>query len=349
MTQQKSENAAERQHARDRVLVLCGTGKNGARVVERLRARGCPVRVGSRTGQPPFDWEDPGTWDAALAGVGAVFVVCQPDVGAPGVADAVRGFGARAAAAGVRRLVLLSARGEESALPTEQAVRDAGTEWTILRTSWFFQNFSEGVFLPSVLAGELPFPAGEVREPFIDADDIAEVAAAVLTEEGHHARVHELTGPRLLTFGDAVAEVTAAGGPAVRYVPVATTGVRRRADPAGAAAGAGGLPGRTVRTGAGRPERLRHGRRAGGAGPPGSGRPRRRPRGRAAGGVAELRAHPGALRVRAGQHRGEAAPARERCQAAARLGRRPADGSAAPASGPVASRAVRGTMDAWTM
>ncbi len=220
MTQRKSEHAAERQHAQDPVLVLCGTGRNGSRVVERLHARGHPVRVGSRTGEPAFDWEDPGTWDAALAGVGAVFVVCQPDVGAPGVAGAVRAFGARAAAAGVRRLVLLSARGEELARPTEQAVRDAGTEWTILRTSWFFQNFSEGVLLPSVLAGELPFPAGEVREPFIDADDIAEVAAAALTEEGHHARVHELTGPRLLTFGEAAAEVTAAGGPAVRYVPV---------------------------------------------------------------------------------------------------------------------------------
>ncbi|OEV23848.1 NmrA family transcriptional regulator, partial [Streptomyces nanshensis] len=90
MTQRKSEHAAERQHAQDPVLVLCGTGRNGSRVVERLHARGHPVRVGSRTGEPAFDWEDPGTWDAALAGVGAVFVVCQPDVGAPGVAAAVR-------------------------------------------------------------------------------------------------------------------------------------------------------------------------------------------------------------------------------------------------------------------
>ncbi|MGP3976928.1 NmrA family transcriptional regulator [Streptomyces sp. 8N114] len=213
-------NTAEQESAPAPVLVLCGTGKNGSRVVERLRERGHPVRVGSRSGQPPFDWESPATWDAALEGVGAVFIVCQPDVGAPGTADAVRAFGKRAARAGVRRLVLLSARGEDLALPTEQAVREAGTEWTILRTSWFFQNFSEGVFLPYVMAGELPFPAGDVREPFIDADDIAQVAVTALTEEGQHGRVHDLTGPRLLSFGEAVAELAAAGGPTVRYVPV---------------------------------------------------------------------------------------------------------------------------------
>jgi uncharacterized protein YbjT (DUF2867 family) len=175
--------------------------------------------VGTRTGRPAFDWESPGTWDAALRGVQAVFVVCQPDVGAPGTAKAVRAFSERAAEAEVRRLVLLSARGEDLALPTEQAVREADTEWTILRTSWFFQNFSEGVFLPQVMEGELPFPAGEVPEPFIDAEDIADVAVAALTEEGHHGRVYDLTGPRLLTFGEAVAQVAAASGRTVRYVP----------------------------------------------------------------------------------------------------------------------------------
>ncbi|NSC21620.1 NmrA family transcriptional regulator [Streptomyces albus subsp. chlorinus] len=202
------------------VLVLCGTGKNGRRVAARLREKGHPVRVGTRSGTPPFDWESPGTWDGALDGVGAVFVVCQPDVGAPGTAEAVRAFSRRAAEKGVRRLVLLSARGEDAAEATERAVREAGTEWTILRTSWFFQNFSEGVFLPQVLEGELPFPAGDVREPFIDAGDIAEVAAAALTEDGHHGRVHDLTGPRLLTFGEAVAEVAAASGRQVRYLPL---------------------------------------------------------------------------------------------------------------------------------
>ncbi|WP_243085855.1 NAD(P)H-binding protein [Streptomyces sp. 891-h] len=219
-TQHATVEAAEQQSATAPVLVLCGTGKNGSRVVDRLRERGHPVRVGSRSGRPPFDWESPDTWDPALEGVGAVFLVCQPDVGAPGTARMVRAFAERAVKAGVRRLVLLSARGEDLALETEEAVREAGTEWTILRAGWFFQNFTEGVFRPYVMAGELPFPAGDVREPFIDADDIAEVAVEALTGDGHHGRVHDLTGPRLLSFGEAVAELAAAGGPTVRYVPL---------------------------------------------------------------------------------------------------------------------------------
>ncbi|WP_369202410.1 NmrA family transcriptional regulator [Streptomyces sp. PU-14G] len=220
MSENTTQHANETDTADGTFLVLCGTGKNGRRVVERLRERGCPVRVGTRSGHPPFDWEDRSTWDAALHGVRAAFVVCQPDVGAPGVAEAAGAFAERAARAGVRRLVLLSARGEDLAEPTEQALRRTDVEWTILRTSWFFQNFSEGVFLPFVLGGELPFPADGVREPFIDADDIADVAVAALTGEGHHGRVHDLTGPRLLTFAEATREVAEASGRTVRYVPV---------------------------------------------------------------------------------------------------------------------------------
>ncbi|MEU5835820.1 hypothetical protein ABZ820_19400 [Streptomyces diacarni] len=145
----------------------------------------------------------------------AVFVICQPDVGAPGVAEASGAFAQRAAHAGVRRLVLLSARGEDLAAPTERALRRADVEWTVPRTSWFFRNSSEGVFLPFVLGGELPFPADGVREPFIDAedaDDAADAAVAALTGEGHHGRVHDLTGPRLLTFGETTRQVAEASG-----------------------------------------------------------------------------------------------------------------------------------------
>lgn len=201
-------------------LVLCGNGKNGRRVADRLSALGRPVRVGSRGGEPSFDWEAPNTWGPALHGVRAVFVVCQPDVGAPGTAESVREFAALAARSGVRRLVLLTARGEDLALPTERAVREAGTEWTLLRASWFAQNFSEGVFLPYVLGGELPFPAGDVPEPFVDADDLADVAVAALTGEGHHGQVYDLTGPRALTYAEACAEIAKASGRVVRFAPV---------------------------------------------------------------------------------------------------------------------------------
>ncbi|MGW8376264.1 NmrA family transcriptional regulator [Streptomyces sp. ODS28] len=205
------------------VLVVGGTGRTGRRVAARLAARGAAVRIGSRSARPRFDWADSGSWGPALHGAEAAYLVLQPDVGAPGVAETLREFAARAVESGVRRLVLLSARGEEAALPAERAVRESGAEWAVLRCSWFCQNFSEGALREYVDAGTLPFPAGQVREPFIDAEDIAEVAAAVLLSDasgGLLGRVHELTGPRALTWAEAVAEITRASGREVRYVAV---------------------------------------------------------------------------------------------------------------------------------
>lgn len=206
--------------SRKTVLVLGGTGTTGSRVARRLEERGRTARIGSRSGRPPFDWADSGSWAPVLRGVESAYLVHAPDVGAPGAAEAVRGFAAAALERGVRRLVLLSARGEDRALPTEQALRDSGADWTIVRASWFSQNFSEGPLREPVLAGELAFPAGQVLEPFVDADDIANVVVAALTEDGHRHRVYELTGPRLLSFAEAVAELSKASGHEVRYVPV---------------------------------------------------------------------------------------------------------------------------------
>jgi uncharacterized protein YbjT (DUF2867 family) len=120
----------------------------------------------------------------------------------------------------VRRLVLLSGRGEEEAQRAERAVRDSGADWTIVRCGWFSQNFSEGFFADSVAAGELVLPRASVPEPFVDVEDIADVAALALAEDGHVGQVYELTGPRLLTFEEAVGEVAAATGREIRYVPV---------------------------------------------------------------------------------------------------------------------------------
>ena len=203
-------------------LVLGGTGKTGRRGVERLTARGLPTRVGSRSGAPPFDWDDRGTWAPALRDVGSVYVTYQPDLAFPGAADAVAAFAALAVASGVRRLVLLSGRNEEGALLGEQAVRESGAEWTLVRSSFMSQNFSESFWLEPVLQGELAVPAGEVAEPFIDAEDIADVAVAALTENGHVGQLYEVTGPRLLTFADALGEIARAIGREVRYVPVSS-------------------------------------------------------------------------------------------------------------------------------
>lgn len=201
-------------------LVLGGTGKTGRRVAARLAERGIPVRLGSRSADPPFDWEAPSTWAPALRGAAAVYLSYYPDLAVPGAVEAVRSFVGRAEAAGVRRLILLSGRGEEEAQRAEQVVRDAGVEWTIVRCAWFAQNFSENYLLEPVLAGEIALPAGEGREPFVDAEDIAEVAVAALTKDGHAGQLYELTGPRLLTFAEAIGEIAAATGREIRYVQV---------------------------------------------------------------------------------------------------------------------------------
>lgn len=202
-------------------LVLGGTGKTGRRVVERLEGRGVPVRVGSRRGAPRFDWDDQGSWSAALEGAQAAYIAFVPDLAAPGAPATIQAFIDLAARSGVRRLVLLSGRGEEGALECEQIVQRSGLEWTVVRASCFNQNFSEG-FLNDMMmeSGVLALPVGDVREPFIDADDIADVAVAALAEDGHAGQVYEVTGPRLLTFTQAVAELAAASGRAVRFVQI---------------------------------------------------------------------------------------------------------------------------------
>ncbi|MBN9220998.1 MAG: NAD(P)H-binding protein [Mesorhizobium sp.] len=199
------------------ILILGGTGKTGRRIAERLTARDIPVRIGSRNGTPSFDWLDRETWDPALEGVGAAYISYYPDIAVPGAAETVEAFARLAVERGIRRLVLLSGRGEPEAQRAEEMVKASGADWTILRCSWFSQNFSEGFLVESILEGEVALPVGAVGEPFIDADDIADVAAAVLTGPGHAGQLYELTGPRLLSFADAVAEIGRATGRDIGY------------------------------------------------------------------------------------------------------------------------------------
>jgi uncharacterized protein YbjT (DUF2867 family) len=201
-------------------LVLGGSGKTGRRVVERLRARGLPVRVGSRSGRPPFDWNDRSTWAPALEGVGSVYLTYYPDLALPGAVEATRSFAELAVASGVPRMALLSGRGEPEAERAEEAVRGTGAELTILRSTWFMQNFSEDYMVEHVVSGEIRLPGGDVPTPFLDADDIADVAVAALTDDRHVGQLYELTGPRSLTFADVAAEISEASGRELRYVPV---------------------------------------------------------------------------------------------------------------------------------
>lgn len=205
----------------DTTLVLGATGKTGRRVAARLRMRGTPIRTASRSSPTPFDWADPGGWDAALTGATAVYLIAPP------VAGPVHDFVAHATAAGARRVVLLSGRGADTwgdsefgrdMRDAEAAVRGSALEWTVLRASNFDQNFDEDLFHAPLTAGELALPTGDIPEPFLDAEDVADAATTVLTEPGRHAgRVYELTGPRALTFAEAVELIARAADQPITY------------------------------------------------------------------------------------------------------------------------------------
>lgn len=203
--------------SQDTILIIGAGGKTGARVNARLKARGIATRAVSRSTDVPFDWERPETWAAALDGITRAYVTYQPDIAIEGGAEAIARLAALARRAGLEQLVLLSGRGEPAAQFAEAELQASGVPWTIVRASWFNQNFSEGHLLESVLAGEIALPAGAVPEPFTDADDIADVAAAALTDEKHINKLYELTGPRALTFAEAAAEISEAIGRPVRY------------------------------------------------------------------------------------------------------------------------------------
>jgi len=202
------------------VLVLGATGKTGRRIVASLESQGIPVRLGSRSASPSFDWNNSANWDACLEGVSKVYINYAPDLAMPGATDAITDLTRRARAAGVKHLVLLSGRGEEEAQACEAIVQQSGIDWTVVRASWFNQNFSEGAFLDMVQAGQITLPDVSTPEPFVDAGDIADVAVAALTEPGHAGEIYEVTGPRMLSLADIARELTTATGRTIQYVPV---------------------------------------------------------------------------------------------------------------------------------
>ncbi|TPV93871.1 MAG: NmrA family transcriptional regulator [Myxococcales bacterium FL481] len=216
-------------------LVLGASGKTGRRIVQRLAADGVPTRPGSRTGIPPFDWNHPAGWDACLTGVHALYISYTPDLAMPGARDAIQHLVSRAEDHGLQRLVLLSGRGEEEAQRCEDVVLASRVPATVIRASWFNQNFSEGAFAEMVKAGRITLPAGDVPEPFVDADDIADVARAALTQDGHTGEVYEVTGPRSLGFSEVAAELAQATGQPIDYQPVThdafVSGIKRSGAP----------------------------------------------------------------------------------------------------------------------
>lgn len=204
----------------DLILVLGGTGKTGRRIAAALKAKEASFRIGSRTAEPAFDWTNDSTWDACLDGVSIVYLNYAPDLAIPGATDSIQSFVNSAKRGTVQRIVLLSGRGEAEAQACEKIVQESGLEWTVVRASWFNQNFSEGAFVEMVQSGQITLPGGSIKEPWIDVDDIAEVVVAALTESGHGGEIYEVTGPRLMTFGDIAAELSRATGREIKYIDI---------------------------------------------------------------------------------------------------------------------------------
>lgn len=201
------------------VLVIGANGKTGRRLVDRFEAAGLPYRAASRSSEIPFDWNDRSTWNQAIEGCGSVYITVYPDLSFPGVAENVGIFANLAVTLGARRLVLLSGRGEEGAQDAEARLHRSGADVTIVRCSVFNQNFSES-FADAIRHGRLSMPVGDIQEPFVDAEDIADVAFAAFTDDRHIGEAYELTGPRLLTLPQVVEELSTAMGRPVTYEAV---------------------------------------------------------------------------------------------------------------------------------
>jgi len=202
------------------ILVIGATGKTGSRIARQLEVQGYNVRRGSRNAEIPFDWEHAATWAPALDGITAAYISYFPDLAFPGAVDKIEALCKVAKTAGLKRMVLLSGRGEHHARLGEEVIRTSGIDFTLVRAAWFAQNFSEGYLRDPVLSGVVAMPGGDVREPIVDVADIADVAVSALTEDGHSGQLYEVTGPRLLTFAEMADELATATGRPVRYVPI---------------------------------------------------------------------------------------------------------------------------------
>ncbi|MCO6491425.1 MAG: NAD(P)H-binding protein [Phaeodactylibacter sp.] len=202
------------------ILVIGGTGKTGRKVVKGLKKQNQNVRVGARSHTPAFDWHDPATWPGALAGMDKVYIVYYPDLAVPGAYEAIKGLTEEAKKAGVKKVVLLSGKGEKEAERCEQVVAGSGLDYTLVRASWFNQNFSESFLMDPILAGYVALPMPDAKIPFVDTGDIADVVVKVLMDDAHNGKTYTVTGPRAITFEEAVTEIAASTGKEIKYKPV---------------------------------------------------------------------------------------------------------------------------------
>ena len=202
------------------ILVIGGTGKTGRKVADRLNKLGHNVRIGSRSATPSFDWDNTKTWTEAMQGMDKVYITFQPDLAVPGALEAIEELTKQAKRCGVKKLVLLSGKGEREAELCEQVVIHSGLDYTIVRASWFNQNFSESFFLEPIIEGFVALPQAEAKVPYVDTDDIADVAIEALLDDKHNGEIYQLTGPRLLTFREVIQEISEVTEREIAFTPI---------------------------------------------------------------------------------------------------------------------------------
>jgi uncharacterized protein YbjT (DUF2867 family) len=202
------------------ILVIGGTGKTGRRVVDGLTQLGHNVGIGTRKNAPAFDWDDQSTYTQALKGMDRAYIVYYPDLAVPGAKEAIAALTEAALKEGLEKVVLLSGKGETEAEACEQIVANSGLNYTLVRASWFNQNFSEGAFRDFVLTGQVALPMPDAEIPFVDANDIAEVVTKVLVDDSYNGQTITVTGPRKMTFAEAVQIMSDGIERDLQYIPI---------------------------------------------------------------------------------------------------------------------------------
>ncbi|MUH36937.1 NmrA family transcriptional regulator [Zobellia amurskyensis] len=204
----------------ENILVIGGTGKTGRRVADNLANTGHNVRVAGRKTSPAFDWENPESYRAALIGIDRAYIVYYPDLAVPGSRDAIKALTEKALEAGLKKVVLLSGKGEAEAEACEAIVANSGLNYSLVRASWFNQNFSEGAFLDFVLNGTVALPMPKAEIPFVDVNDIADVVSKVLMDDSYNGQTITVTGPQKRTFAEVVEIMAKAADRSIQYIPI---------------------------------------------------------------------------------------------------------------------------------
>ena len=204
----------------ENILVIGGTGKTGRRVAKNLNQSGHNVRVVGRKTTPAFNWEDPESYDTVLKDMDRAYIVYYPDLAVPGSRDAIATLTEKAFKAGLKKVVLLSGKGETEAEACEEIVMHSGLNYTLVRASWFNQNFSEGAFLDFILDGVVALPMADAEIPFVDADDIADVVSKVIVDDSYNGETITVTGPQKRTFKEVVEIMAEASDKSIQFVPI---------------------------------------------------------------------------------------------------------------------------------